>query len=112
MERTCNDCGSSFLISEASRRFHDKKRIPLPCRCPRCRRISRPQLWYVNGETLDVESVSVLQNAGTLRILYHNKAYVIDRDVLGKRLFLKYIEAWITALFRKQAKEKKSRAGK
>ena len=109
MDRICNDCGSPFIIDNVNRSFYEKRKIPFPCRCLRCRKIRRPQLWYVNGETLEVESVSWLRDSGKIRILYHGKLYNLSRGTLGIRLFKTYDEAWLAALLRKQARKKERR---
>ena len=109
MDRICNDCGSPFIIDKANRAFYAKKKLPLPCRCFRCRKINRPQLWYVNKETLEVGSVSVLRNAERITILFHNKTCTFSRDVLGTRLFQTYNEAWLAALNKKQSKKKETK---
>ena len=102
MNRICNDCGSPFTISERDRRFYEQRKILLPCRCVRCRLIDRPQLWYVNRETLAVESVSVLEDAEKIKILYRGKAYTLDPSVLGTRLYRTQNEAWLASRRRKR----------
>ena len=81
MDRICNDCGSPFIIDEVNRSFYEKRKIPLPCRCLPCRKIRRPQLWYVNRETLEIESVSWLRTSGKIRILYHGRLYNLSRGL-------------------------------
>jgi len=94
MEKLCNDCGRTFIITKADRAYFYKIRQPLPCRCKNCRNINRPQLWYVNKETGDLESVTVINDAGSITFLYRGKERTIDISAVGSRLYRSPGEAW------------------
>ena len=96
MDRICNDCGRPFIITKSDRAYCFKNRQPLPCRCRQChwRHKDAPQLWFVNRNSGELESVTVLHSDGeNLCILFHGLERKLNSDVIGSRLFRTPAEA-------------------
>ena len=90
MDRICNDCGKPYIITKAERAYYFKNRQPLPCRCKACQCAHRnaPLLWYVNKDSGELESVTLLHDDGVnIVFLYHGKQRQMDARVIGTRLF-------------------------
>ena len=90
MDRICNDCGKPFIISKGERAYFFKNRKPIPCRCKACQRLhyNSPMLWYLNKDTGDLESVTLLRDDGTnIVILFHGEQRQMDSGVIGYRLY-------------------------
>ena len=90
MDRICNDCGKSFIISKGERAYYFKNRKPLPCRCKACQKLryDSPVLWYLNKDTGELETVTLVHDDGVnIVILFHGLHRQMDSGVIGTRLY-------------------------
>lgn len=96
MDWICNDCGKPFIITKSDRAYYYKNRKPIPCRCKACQRLhyNSPVLWYLNKDTGDLESVTLLRDDGTnIVILFHGEQRQMDSGIIGTRLYRTMKEA-------------------
>ena len=96
MDRICNDCGRPFIITKADRAYYFKNRQSILCRCKTCqwKHKDAPLLWYVNKDSGEVESVTVLHgDSESVYFLYRGRERSVNTEAIGSRLFRSYGEA-------------------